>query len=95
MSDRGGGDYDLYISNLDESDIKPITVNDVYNTYPTVSPDGTKIAFTTTVVDLWQIMIMNRDGTGLQQIISTSLNAYPTWSYYGKYIFYESKVAGV
>ncbi len=93
ISDRDGGDYDLFISNLDGSGLTALTNNSVDDIYPSVSPDGTKIAFTTTIGNLWQIVIMNRDGTGLHQITSSrTLNAYPTWSYDGNYIFYESKV---
>ncbi len=93
ISDRDGGDYDLFISNLDGSGLTALTNNSVDDIYPSVSPDGTKIAFTTTIGNLWQIMVMNRDGTGLHQITSSrTLNAYPTWSYDGNYIFYESKV---
>ncbi len=96
VSDRDGGDSDLFISNLDGSGLTALTNNGVDDIYPTVSPDGTKIAYTSTIGGLWQIMIMNRDGTGQHQITSSgTLNAYPTWSADGKYIFYESKVDGV
>ncbi|MBN2072573.1 MAG: PD40 domain-containing protein [Actinobacteria bacterium] len=93
VSDRDGGDFDLYISNTDGSDLTQLTFNDSDDLYPAVSPDNQKIAFTSTIGDLWQLMVINIDGTGLEQLThSDTLNAYPSWSYDGKYIFFETRV---
>ena len=97
VSDRtGGGHFDLYISNLDGSNLTKLTDNNVDDLYPNTSPDGSQIAFTSEVDGLWQIFIINTDGTGLRQITaSNTLNAYPDWSHDGQYLFYESRVGDV
>ncbi len=97
VSDReGGGYFDLYISNLDGSNLRKLTDNTVDDLYPNISPDGSQITFTSEVDGLWQIFIINPDGTGLKQITtSDTLNAYPDWSHCGQYLFYESRVGEV
>jgi len=97
VSDRAGrGNFDLFISNLDGSNLRKLTDNDVDDLYPNASPDGTQIAFTSEVGGLWQVFIINADGTGLRQITtSNTLNAYPDWSHDGQYLFYESRVGDV
>ncbi|MGM0368114.1 MAG: TolB family protein, partial [Actinomycetota bacterium] len=60
--------------------------------YPTASPDGEQIAFTSEVRGLWQVFTINTDGSGLKQLTSdNTLSAYPAWSYDGDYIFYERR----
>ena len=75
---------------------KAITYSyDVDDIYPAVSHNGNLIAFTRTVGELWQIFIMNKDGSDVRQLTSSeALNAYPTFSHDGKQIFYESKAGG-
>lgn len=92
VSDRNGGDFDLYISNLDGSNLRQLTDNGEDDLYPNVSPDGSQIAFTSEVNGLWQVFIINTDGSGVRQVTdSNTLNAYPAWSHDGQYLFYESR----
>ncbi len=92
VSDMDGGDYDLFIIDLDGTQLFQLTDNDVDELDPSVSPDGSMIAFTSTVDGDQQIMVINIDGTDLKQITSSGTqNTYPSWSYDGKYIFFESK----
>lgn len=92
VSNRDGGDFDLYISNLDGSNLRQLTSNNVDDLYPTVSPDGSQIAFTSEVDGLWQLFTINTDGSGLRRLTSANtLSAYPAWSYDGNYIFYERR----
>ncbi len=97
VSDRAGGGYfDLYISNLDGSNMRKLTDNTVDDLYPNTSPDGKQITFTSEVDGLWQLFVVNIDGTGLRQITtSNTLNAYSDWSHCGQYLFYESRVGDV
>lgn len=96
VSDRDGGDFDLYISNLDGSNLIQLTSNGVDDLYPNVSPDGSQIAFTSEVNGLWQVFIINTDGSDLRQITdSNTLNAYSAWSHDSQYLFYESRVGEI
>ena len=70
FSRRSGGQYDLYISNFDGSDLFRLT-NDVNReNYPCWSPDGRKLAFSTIYPDstLGKIFVINLDGTQESQI---------------------------
>ena len=91
-SDMDGGDYDLFIINLDGTQLLQLTDSDVDELYPDVSPDGSEIAYTSIVEGYQQIMAIKVDGTGLRQITDSGTNnTYPSWSNDGKYIFFESK----
>ena len=62
---------ELYISDLDGSNIKRITNNEYYDAEVSVSPDGKKILYTRQIdgkLDLW---VMNADGSDDHQITFT------------------------
>ena len=84
-SSKGSRLSDLYLLDIDTGDIKRLTRQvDAY--YPRFSSDGTKIAFEGT----WYIdkkfpltvYIINRDGTGLKNILrgKRDAGAQPSWS---------------
>jgi len=60
--------FDLYTANDDGSDVRPIAVSDGYDAEATVSPDGTKIVFTSTRDGDPELYSMNADGTGLVRL---------------------------
>ena len=73
MSDRDGN-YEIYVMNIDGSNQKRLTNNDVDDWYPFWSPDGSKIIFSS-VKDYKKekhIYSMNADGSSVKKIISNS-----------------------
>lgn len=94
---RGRGAIgEIYSMNPDGSDLIRLTDNEVEDIYPAPSPDGTKIAYTSTTPDgLWDIFVMNPDGSEI-----TRLTAHPrqdanaTWSFDGRFIFFQSNREG-
>jgi TolB protein len=75
---------------LDGSDVIQLTDHPGSDKYPSVSPDGKKIAYTSDIGGNWQIVIMNWDGSDKIQLTDTPVRSgFPTWSFDGRYIFYE------
>ena len=63
--------------------------------YPTWSPDGTKIAFTTGRDGNDEIYLMDTDGTNLKRLTqNTYHDAYALWSPDGSTIVFESDRSG-
>jgi TolB protein len=62
---------ELYMSDLDGSNLKRLTNNDVYDAEISVSPDGQRIAFTRQIDGKLDIWMMNADGTGEKQLTFT------------------------
>jgi dipeptidyl aminopeptidase/acylaminoacyl peptidase len=80
----------LAVMNLDGSGITALRING-YD--PSVSPDGTKIAFCSLRDDQYsQIYVANSDGTGEKRItkITTGDSCGPVWSHDGKKIAFYS-----
>jgi len=82
VSDRDG-DYEIYSVEIDSGIVSQLTDNDVRDRYPSISSDGTKIAFTRgsggPVDDAWT---MNIGAGGETQITDTPNNdeSVPVWN---------------
>jgi TolB protein len=63
----GASAPDLFVINLDGSNMRRLTTHPDSDTTPTWSPSGTQIAFTSDRTGRPQIYIMNSDGTGTAQ----------------------------
>ena len=61
-------DYDIFIADLQGNIVKQLTNEMGYDAEAVVSPDGKKIAFTSTRSGDLEIWIMNVDGTDLKQL---------------------------
>jgi dipeptidyl aminopeptidase/acylaminoacyl peptidase len=62
---------------------------------PTWSPDGTKVAFASNATNLFQIYVVNADGTGLRQLTDAAgVNYTPSWSPDGTKIAFASSRDG-
>lgn len=85
------GPTDIYISNTDGSGQKRLTTNDFMESTPSISPDGTIIAYS----QQGAISTMNIDGSGSKVITSDDCNdedecIEPSWSPDGNRITYSS-----
>ena len=91
-SNRDGND-NIYSINLDGSDWQRLTDHNGGDLYPEVSPDGKKIAYTSDISGVWQIMDWN--GQNKRQITHNGFrSAYPSWSHDMKYIYFEAYLDG-
>lgn len=88
------GDADIYIMDANGENVRPLIQRpDSFDTHPTVSPDGTKIVFSSQNPDTRQgeIYIANIDGTDVTRLTSTAANNYvPTFSPDGSKIVFVS-----
>ncbi|HXB41929.1 MAG TPA: hypothetical protein VNZ49_15410 [Bacteroidia bacterium] len=86
---------ELYVCNVDGSDLKQITKLGKANWAPFFHPSGQKIIFSSNHHSQkgydFQLFMINLDGTGLEQITSESLfNAFPMFSPDGKKLIFSS-----
>jgi TolB protein len=63
---------ELYVADLDGGNRKRLTNNAYYEAEVSVSPDGSKIAFTRQVEGALDLYIMNSDGTGERKLTDTA-----------------------
>lgn len=103
FSDDRGGNYEIYSINTDGSNLNQITNSGNYNKYsPSMSPDGSKIAFqrsNTATLQIAHIYTINPDGTNLQKITNTNDNENisshsPSWSPDGSKLAFYSDLDG-
>lgn len=64
------GYLEIYTSKLDGSDLRQLTNNGTYNAETTVSNDGKKLIFTSTMHGDIDLYTMNPDGSDLKQVTS-------------------------
>jgi Tol biopolymer transport system component len=60
--------FEIYTANADGSDLRPLTRNGAYNAEATVSPDGERIIFTSTMDGDLELYTMRVDGSDLRRI---------------------------
>jgi len=77
-------------------ELQQLTDADGQSYSPAWSPDGSRIAFTSSRVDTWWIYVMNADGTNLQQITQNPYGAFagdfaPAWSPDGEFIAFARR----
>ncbi|MEK6689570.1 MAG: hypothetical protein AABZ01_14060, partial [Gemmatimonadota bacterium] len=62
------GHLEIYTSAVDGSDLQALTSNGAYNAESTVSPDGQRIIFTSTMDGDIELYTMKVDGTDVQRV---------------------------
>ncbi|MCI4670327.1 MAG: hypothetical protein MRZ79_19475 [Bacteroidia bacterium] len=87
-------DMELYICNVDGSDLKKITELGGANWAPFFHPSGEKVIFSSNHKSggrTFNLFMVNLDGTGLEQITFDSVfDAFPMFSFDGKYLAFSS-----
>lgn len=92
-SDRHGGNYEIYRSDLDGiSNLVRLTNTSINNWAPAISPDGSKIVFQGGDYGASaEIFIMNANGTGLTQLTTnSSYDGSPNFSPDGQTIVFDA-----
>jgi Tol biopolymer transport system component len=91
QSDRDG-DWDIYVMNIDGSNLVQLTDDPAADEYPVWSPDGTQIAFYSDRDGNCNIYLMNADGSNQRRITDhPAHDRNPTWSPDGKQIAFDSE----
>ena len=88
-----GGEGELYVIDIYRANFKRLTNNDGNDFYPSWSPDGSKIAFTTR--SWWTIDTINKYGNNQKNLVHPHTNGVlhpkqPCWSPDGAYIAFSS-----
>ena len=82
---------EIYVIDIDGSNKRQLTHNDVDDGHPTWAPNGKQIVFSSMVADVYQIFILNAaGGTAKQLTFSETSHYHPTFSSDGKRIIYVS-----
>ncbi len=93
-----GGNLNIYVMNLDGSDLRAVTNEPGNERGPSWSPDGRQIAFygAGPGESNYDIFVVNLDGTGLRNLTQSpdSDDRYPTWSPDGRQIAFHSNAGG-
>ena len=92
----GAATRDIYVVSSDGGTPQQLTSGMGNNTYPAFSPDGSKIVFTSDRSGIWQVWMMNADGSGQTQ---RTFDAMPKdqvadWSPDGSKIAYLADTSG-
>jgi len=75
-----GNNNDIYIVNVDGTEMRRLTNHPAIDTSPTWSPNGQQVAFTSDRTGTPQIYVIGADGTGLRRLTFETYCDRPTWS---------------
>jgi TolB protein len=89
------GNLDIVTISMSGHFLERLTTNHSVDIYPSLSPDGEKIAFTSIRDDEANIYVINTDGSNETQLTRNSgSNTAPSWSPDGKLIAYTTSLDG-
>ncbi len=85
------GLQEIYIMNVDGSNVRRLTHTQTVKYLPSISPDGKRIVFMSYSDKEEAIYVMNIDGSGLQNVTNDkSRNGDPAWSHDSRQIVFHS-----
>src|SRR5215207_2967976 len=96
LSDSGDfvsdfGDFDIFVMNADGSGLVALTGYGADDSQPAFSPDGSRIAFTSSRTGNAEIFVMSADGTNVTQVTHNSAEEFdPAFSADGARIAFAS-----
>jgi Tol biopolymer transport system component len=80
FSEVRDGQWDLFVVDVDGTDLRQLTTSSADDLHPTWSPDGSALAFQSNPEGQWDIYMINQDGTGLRQLTANPANdCNPSW----------------
>jgi hypothetical protein len=90
-------DGDIYVADIDGTDLRRLTTAAQMDEQPAWSPDGTRLAFRSMRSGNWDIWVMAADGSEqvnlmVNELPATSTDATPAWSPDGLRIVYSSDI---
>jgi len=89
------GNWEIYLMNVDETDLVNLTQHPASDFYPAWSPDGKQIAFFSHRDGNYEIYVMNADGSHLRRLTYDEADdKAPAWSPDGKQIAFGSDRTG-
>ena len=85
------GNWEIFVSDTNGSNLRQLTNNDVPDVTPCWSPDGKKIVFASGMDNTSDIFIMNADGSNRKQLTNVDGDdSHPHFSADGKQIVFNS-----
>lgn len=95
-SDRDDGKGEIYVTDIDTFAFTRVTAREGQpDWYPTIAPDGSKIAFQSFVDGNWEIFVMDSDGRNVKQLtFNPADDMHPSWSPDGQKIAFASRRDG-
>jgi Tol biopolymer transport system component len=79
----------VFVLRTDGSELRDLMNDDYRHFWPRWSPDGQRIAFSSRRTGNYEVWVINRDGSGLQQLTQANGAHYSPWSADGKMIAYS------
>jgi WD40-like Beta Propeller Repeat len=92
--DDGNGTSELYSANADGSALRRLTWTSQTEQAPAWAPDGTRIAYESSLGGRYHVWVMNSDGSGQTQLTSSGDDEDPAWSADGTQIAFGSTRTG-
>lgn len=91
------GDWDIWVHDIQRGTKVRLTFDPFFDRFPTWSPDGTEVAYTSNRNGNTDIFKKRADGIGSIESLVTGpkFNAYPGWSHDGRYLVYSSDAKGI